>query len=124
MEKPPVIMEQTPPSVIDSGRASAVRAAKLSLWAPVITIPVNILIVTIFTGAQFHGLIATVLQTFVITLVLVAGIWWGISSIRATSRYGRSGIYGRALAGVIINSLLLIGCCYALFRGFQLLSRH
>jgi hypothetical protein len=124
MNIPPIITQQAPPAIPDKGRASAVRAAKFSLWAFIVVIPLNIAVVSALTAAQVHGLLASLIQCLIITVVLVVGFWCGCSSLLATRRYGRPDIWGRALAGVIINGLLLAFFLYALYRGIQSVLQH
>lgn len=104
-------------------RTSAVSAAKFSLWAPVLTIPVNLITTAALTSAQASGTyLGAVVQSGVTALVIVAGFGLSGFTLWKTRQVGRDGIWGRAVAGVVINGLLLIGVAFVAVKIFQQLS--
>jgi protein-S-isoprenylcysteine O-methyltransferase Ste14 len=114
---PPVIKEQS------KEKTSAISAAKFSLWAPVLTIPVNLLTTVVLNSAQASGTyLGSVVQSGVTALVIVAGFGLGWFALWKTRQCGREGIWGRAVAGVVINGVLLIGVAFVAVKIIQRLS--
>jgi hypothetical protein len=123
MTQPPPL----PPHVVTPGfqreRTSAVSAAKFSLWAPVLTIPVNLVTAVVLNSAQASGTyLGSVVQSGVTALVIVAGFCLGGFALWQTGKVGREGIWGRAVAGVVINGVLLIGVAFVAVKIVQRLS--
>jgi hypothetical protein len=120
MNPPPL-----PPVVKDLAKekTSAVSAAKFSLWAPVLTIPVNLLTAVVLNSTQASGTyLGSVVQSGVTALVIVAGFCLGGFALWQTGKVGREGIWGRAVAGFVINGMLLIGVAFVAVKIIQRLS--
>lgn len=104
-------------------RTSAVSAAKFSLWAPVLTIPVNLLTTVVLSSAQAFGTyLGSVVQTGVTSLVIVTGFALGWFALLKTRRVGRQVVFGRAVAGIVINGVLIVGLGFVVLRIIQRLS--
>jgi fumarate reductase subunit D len=102
-----------------------VSAAKFSLWAPVLTIPVNLLATFTLTSAQASGeYLGSVVQTGVTALVIVTGFALGWFALLKARRVGREQIFGRAVAGIVINGVLMAGLCVVAVKVLQRLSPH
>ena len=98
-------------------------AAKFSLWAPVLTIPVNLVTAVVLNSAQASGTyLGSVVQSGVTALVIVAGFALGWFALWKTRQCGREGIWGRAVAGIVINGVLLIGVAFVAAKIIQRLS--
>lgn len=104
-------------------RTSAVSAARFSLWAPVLTIPANLVTAVALGGAQGAGrYLSAVTHTGVTTLVIVVGFGLGWFALLKARRVGRECIFGRAVAGIVINGLLLLSLGFVAFQIAQRLS--
>ena len=115
---PPVITPE-----FQRERTSAVSAAKFSLWAPVLTIPVNLLTTVVLSSAQASGTyLGSVVQTGVTSLVIVTGFALGWFALLKTRRVGRQVVFGRAVAGIVINGVLIVGLGFVVLRIIQRLS--
>jgi hypothetical protein len=114
---PPVIKDQA------KEKTSAVSAAKFSLWAPALVIPVNLLITIVLNSAQASGTrLGNLVQVGVTALVIVMGFALGWFALWKTRQVGREGIWGRAIAGIVINGVLLIGVAFVAVKIIQRLS--
>jgi hypothetical protein len=116
---PPVITPE-----FQQERTSAVSAAKFSLWAAVLTIPVNLLTTIVLNSAQASGTrLGNLVQMGVTALIIVMGFALGWFALWKTRQCGREGIWGRAIAGIVINGVLLIGVAFVAVRIAQRLSQ-
>jgi hypothetical protein len=101
-----------------------VSAAKFSLWAAVLPIPVNLLTTIVLNTAQASGTrLGNLVQLGVTALVIVMGFALGWFALWKTRQVGREGIWGRAIAGVLINGVLLIGVAFVAVKIAQRLSQ-
>lgn len=115
---PPIIMPE-----FQRERTSAVSAAKFSLWAPVLTIPVNLLTTVVLTSAQASGTyLGSMVQTGVTALVIVTGFALGLFALFKVRRVGRQGVFGSAVAGIVINGVLMVGLGFVALRIIHRLS--
>ncbi len=106
-------------------RTSAVSAAKFSLWAPALTIPVNLLTAVVLNSAQESGTsLGSVVQTGVTAFVIVMGFALGWFAFLKARRVGRQEIFGRAVAGIVINGVLMVGLGFVVARIIQRLSHQ
>lgn len=122
MTQPPPLPPEITPE-FQRERTSAVSAAKFSLWAAVLTIPVNLLTTIVLNSAQASGTrLGNLVQMGVTALVIVMGFALGCFALWKTRQVGREGIWGRALAGVVIDGLLLIGVAFVAMKIVQRLS--
>ena len=122
MSQPPPLPPHITPEA-QRERTSATSAAKFSLWAPVLTIPVNLVTAAVLNSAQASGTyLGAVVQSGVTAFVIVAGFCLGGFALWKTRQCGREGILGRAVAGVAINGVLLIGVAFVAVKIIQRLS--
>jgi hypothetical protein len=103
MNTPPPIPSLLPVITADASRAFAKQAATVSLAAPFVGMGVNILSQQAIQGNRA----AMVIVGCTAMLLIVAGFLLGIMALVQTKRYGRQGIFGKAIAGVCINGLLI-----------------
>ena len=101
---PPVIKEQA------KQKTSAVSAAKFSLWAPVLTVPINLAVSAALSAKEAtQTYLGTVVHRGASGLVIVSGFALGWFALWKTRQCGREGILGRAVVCGVINGVLLIG---------------
>jgi protein-S-isoprenylcysteine O-methyltransferase Ste14 len=114
---PPVIKEQA------KEKTSAVSAAKFSLWAPVLTVPINLVVSAALSATEAaQTYLGTVVHCGASGLVIVAGFALGWFALWKTRQCGREGIWGRAVAGIVINGVLLVGVAFVAVKIIQRLS--
>jgi ABC-type molybdate transport system permease subunit len=104
MNPPPVIPPSPPTIPGHSPRASfAKQAATFSLLAPFVGMGVNI-----FTqlGAREHPIALAIVGGTAVLLIL-AGFVLGIVALVQMKKYGKQGIFWKAIAGICINGLLI-----------------
>jgi hypothetical protein len=124
MNQPPPLPPAITPE-FQRERTSAVSAAKFGLWAPVLTVPVNVLTSVALTSAQAWGTyLGSVVQTGVTGLVIVTGFAMGWFALLKVRRVGREQIFGRAVAGIVINGMLMVGFGFVGVRIFQRLAQQ
>ena len=107
-ESLPPIMEESPMESSPTTGRLAWLAAVFSVIAPFV---VAFIYVVLFAYLMSHGRtrIETIAVIGMLPLVLIlVGLVLGIIALVQTGRYGRKGIFGKALAGVCLNSLLLV----------------
>jgi hypothetical protein len=89
----------------DDGWYFARQAATFSLAAPFIAMGV-----TWFSrGAVRDNRIGTLILGSIIDLLIVSGFILGVIALVRTKKCGREGIFGKAIAGVCINGLFIVG---------------
>lgn len=116
---PPVITPE-----FQRERTSAVSAGKFSLWAPVLVIPINLVVAVVLNSAgESRSYLGSVVQSGASALVIVAGFCLGWFALWKTRQVGREGIWGRAIAGIVINGVLLIGVAFVAVKIAQRLSQ-
>jgi hypothetical protein len=113
MDTPPII-SLNPPPLPPAKKPFAFQAAQASVLAPLISIGIGI-IVNVGLGNQTTPM-ATIIIGSLCTLLIASGFILGISALFGVRRYGRKGILGRAIVGIVINGLLLIFMGLAVMR--------
>jgi hypothetical protein len=96
---PPLALEQEPPS-----SSFPKQAATFSLVAPLVSFMIGIVLQPQVRGNRVAMIILGLTSTFLI----IGGLILGIVALVATRRYGREGVFGRALVGTCINGLLVL----------------
>jgi hypothetical protein len=106
MELPPPIPTSTPPPPLPSAKRapnSIRQAALFSVWAPFIGMGVNI-----FVQAPLRGnRMALAIVGGTAMLLIFSGFIAGIVALVGTKKHGKEGIFGRAIAGICINGVLM-----------------
>lgn len=100
----PVYEEQTPASSFPQ------QAAKFSFYAPLVAIFLGFIIQPQVQGNRM----AMVVLGLTSTILIIAGLVFGIVALAAIKRHGREGILGRALVGTCINGLLVLAMLIAI----------
>ena len=80
------------------------QAAIFSLCAPFISFLISIVVRPQLQGDR----IATIVLGSISSLIILAGLVFGIMALVATKRHGREGIFGRAIVGTTINGIIVI----------------
>ena len=80
------------------------QAATFSIIAPFAAILIGIVLQPVVHGTRT----AMIVLGLTSTLLIFAGLIFGIVALIATRQHGREGIFGRALAGTIINGLFVL----------------
>jgi uncharacterized membrane protein len=97
METPPPL---PPPQPVSSFPK---QAATFSLFAPLAAFVIGVIV-----SPQMHGnRMAMLILGLVSTFLIIGGLILGIIALVATKRHGRAGIFRKALAGTIINGILV-----------------
>lgn len=104
MTPPPIITSQPPP-LPPAKKPFAFQAAQASLLAPAIAFGIGI-IVNVGIGGQSTPLVGIITGSLSI-LLIVTGFILGIVALASVPRYGKKGIWGRGVAGVCINGILI-----------------
>jgi hypothetical protein len=104
----PTVMGAAPTESSPSASRFTRLTAVLSLLAP---FAVVFICVFLFGFLQSHG--GTRLTTIALIgllplLLIILGLVFGIIALTQTKQHGRKGIFGKAIAGICINGLLLI----------------
>lgn len=106
MNTPPPIIPQAPPLISAALPASsfARQAALFSFLAPFVSIGTN------FVGQQAvqGNRIGMLVLGGTCTLLILAGFVFGIVGLVGAKKHGREGIFGRAIAGVCINGIIIL----------------
>jgi len=104
MDKPPTITAPPPVPSDPAKRRNWEQAAMFSLAAPFAGMAISV-----FGQGVTHGdrLAASILGCTSMFLIL-AGLVLGILALVKTKRYGKKGIFGRALGGTLINGGLIV----------------
>jgi hypothetical protein len=95
---PPPILPATSPA-----RSFPRQAATFSLVAPLMAIGIGVVLRHV-DGPR----IAMIVLGLPSTLLIASGLVLGIMALAATKRHGRSGIFGKALAGTCLNGLFVL----------------
>jgi hypothetical protein len=106
MDTPPIIPPTPPPliSAVPPANSFARQAALFSLLAPVVSIGINL-----FGQQGVQGnRIGMIILGGTCTLIILAGFVLGIVALFGTKKHGRKGIFGRAIAGICINGILIL----------------
>ncbi len=112
----PVIPPPPTPALPQRKTPFASHAAKASLFAPflavglVIVVTVGMMVETVLTKGVFDPSPAALRITLAITvaafiLFTICGLIFGIFSMFCIPRYGKKGILGYAIAGIVLNGL-------------------
>lgn len=107
MTTPPPIIPQTPSPLVpvaSPDSSFARQAALFSLLAPFIGIGMNIFGQQAVQGNR----IAMIILGGTSILLYLAGFVFGIVALVGTKRHGRKGIFGRAVAGICINGIVIL----------------
>lgn len=80
------------------------QAATFSLYAPFAAIGLNIALQQTVRGSRAAMLVLGLTST----LLILLGFIFGIMALAATRRHGRQGIFGKSIAGICINGLLIL----------------
>jgi hypothetical protein len=113
MDAPPIISPNLPP-LPPTKKPFAFQAAQASVLAPLISIGLGIA-VNLGLGSQPTPS-ARIITGSLCTLLIGLGFFFGITALFGIRRYGGKGILGRAIAGIVINGLLLICMGLAVMR--------
>jgi hypothetical protein len=103
---PPIIPQKQPPLTQAAPAASsfARQAALFSFLAPFISFCIGI-----FSGQVVQGnRISMIVLGGTSTLLILAGFVLGIVALIGTKKHGRKGIFGRAIAGICINGVIIL----------------
>lgn len=101
---PPVI-PSPPPPLPSTRKPFAFQAAQASLLAPLTAVGVSI-VVNAGMGNQATPLVKIITGSLCV-LLIVLGFVFGIVALFGVRRHGRKGIFGRAIAGVCVNGILI-----------------
>ena len=93
----------TPPP-LPSGNSFPKQAATFSVCAPFLSFAVGIFLQPLVRGERAAVIILGLLST----LLIIVGLILGLVALAATKSHGRTGIFGKAIAGTIINGLLVL----------------
>ena len=104
MDAPPLIISPTPPPLPSAKKPFAFQAAQASLLAPVFSIGVSIFVNG--GGSQLSPTVRIITGSVCILFFLL-GFIFGIIALAGVRRYGKKGIFGRAIAGICINGILI-----------------
>lgn len=80
------------------------QAARFSIFAPF-----TVFLISVFTKSvqeQSRGALMAILSINI--LLIVMGFIFGIVALVSTRRFGREGIFGRAISGIVLNGLVLM----------------
>lgn len=95
---PPIPAPPPPPSPFPR------QAAIFSLCAPFVSFAIGIFVQPQVRGMRLAMIILGLLQM----LLILSGLILGITALLSTKRYGRAGVFGKAIAGTCINGLLVL----------------
>ena len=102
---PPPIIPSPPPVVSDfeDKRSFSKQAAWFSVLAPLVNFIVNVS----FRPETRGSWIGQMILGCTCALIILAAFVFGIVALVNTRKVGKEGIFGKALAGVIINGILI-----------------
>ena len=103
MNTPPII--QRPP-LPPAKRPFAAQAAQVSLLAPIAAIVVGV-VVNVGIGVK-PSPVVSIITGCLCVLLIVSGFVLAIVALTGVRRYGKKGILGFALAGICINTVLIV----------------
>jgi hypothetical protein len=92
------------PPTLSSNNSFPKQAATFSVYAPFLSFAIGIFLQPLVHGERAAMIILGLLST----LLILVGLILGIVALAATRRHGRTGIFGKAIAGTIINGLLVL----------------
>lgn len=117
MNTPPIISPQPPPlpPASPTKKPFAFQAAQASFLAPLISIGIGFFVNVIGSGGHPSPL-AGIITGSLCSLLIVLGLLFGIIALFGIRRYGKKGILGRAIAGILINGLLLFFMSLAIIK--------
>jgi hypothetical protein len=107
MNTSPPIIPQTPPPLISappSASSFTRQAALFSLLASFVGIGINVLGHQSVQGNR----VGMIVLGGICTLLILAGFVLGIGALIGTRKHGRKGIFGRAIAGICINGVIIL----------------
>jgi hypothetical protein len=109
MDTPPAISSPPPPALPPGKRPFAFRAAKASLFSPFLAFGLNVIVVigdemiNGFAPSAVALKITLMILIPIFALFTVSGFILGIISLFGISRYGKKGILGYAIIGIVLN---------------------
>jgi len=103
MNVPPVISQ--PPPLPPGKKPFAFQAAQASLFAPLVAIGLS-MVANVGMGSQATPL-ARMIVGSVSSLFILLGFGLGIIALTGVRRHGKKEIFGRAIAGICINGILI-----------------
>ena len=103
MEKPPVV--SAPPPLRGTKKPFAVQAGQASVVAPILSIGANIIIQA---GGMQLPPVAKIISGSLSMLLILLGFVFGIVALFGMRRHGSRGIIGWAIAGTLINGILIL----------------
>jgi len=106
MNTPPPIIPQAPPPLVSAAPPAssfARQAALFSLLAPFVGIGINIVGSQPIRGNR----IGMIVLGATCTLLILAGFVFGVVALLGTKKHGRKGIFGKAIAGICINGIII-----------------
>ena len=105
MNAVPPIISQQPPPLPPSKKPFAFQAAQASLLAPAIAFGIGI-VVNVGLSGQSSPLVGIITGSVSI-LLIVSGFIFGVIALAGIPRHGKKGIFGRGIAGICINGILI-----------------
>jgi len=104
---PPIISQNQPPPLIPAtppASSFARQAALFSFLAPFISFGIGIFSAQVVQGNR----ISMIVLGGTSTLLIFAGFFCGIVALIGTKKHGKKGIFGRAIAGICINGIIIL----------------